>query len=83
MIFFFFFFYPYFFTTFCGRTLESMFICSLVLVQPRKAYLDITDWNQRIKINKVVSYLIDSWFNGGQNFSRFRIDSQIITHVGQ
>ena len=34
---------------FCERALESLFICSLVPVQPRLAYLDktekIVDWN--------------------------------------
>ena len=41
--FFFHLFYLYSFPTFCGRALESLFICSFVPVQPRLAYLDITE----------------------------------------
>ena len=36
-------FYPFSFPTFCERALESIFICSLELVQPRKTHLDMTE----------------------------------------
>ena len=57
----FFIFDPYSFPTFCWRALESLFICSLVLAQPRFAYLDITEklltGTLRININKIVIYV--------------------------
>ena len=62
-------------------------MCNLVLVQPRLAYLDITEKlmtrTKRVNINKIVSYIMDSPFNGGQNLSRFRIETQIFMQANK
>ena len=58
-------FYPFPFSTFLWKGTWKPFNCSLVLAQPRKTHLDMTEsyWQSRIEskqTNIIISYLKDS-----------------------